>query len=431
MAFTVQQLLTPMSAAQIRATCVGVLQGLGLQPQNWAQGGIASSTLTAGCNILAGLSTQLSNAIAQQWNPTASGGGLQLLTQYVFGVTPPQATFASGQVTFSNEGGGAWSYGVGEVTVVSTVANANGVYPTYTNAQALSLPPGTPSSPSTATVDVTCSFVGTAGNSNPGFVSSIVSPQMLGVSCTNAAAILGSDGLTDPALRALNTASLGVRGNAFGPRLAYAYAIQTATNVLSGLPVNVNRWSISLASHTGEVTIVVASPAGPVITTDLEGISLNIDALCRPNDVTVLPGLPGYPSAPQSAAVVDYDPSIVITVLLTPQSSVPSGGLALYAFDIIPPTPESIQTAVVDALVAWFESPANQIGGSVASDDSHAVFEGVFESGVSGIIGAAVANLPNAVLISAKFSPSGDLALAYGEVAAWAGTVTVNVQYAQ
>jgi len=414
MALTVQQLLSPITPAQVRASMVTVLQSLGLQPQNWATGGVASSTLTAAATILGSLSTQLSNAIAQQWNPTASGGGLQLLSQYFYGLTPPQPTFATGNVVLSNTGGGVYTYGPGQATFGSTIANANGLYPQYTNISSFTLLAGSLSTPTTLTVPVQCTTIGTAGNSAPGFVTLLVT-QMLGVTCNNPASILGIDGLTDPALRALNTNSLGVRGSAYGPRSAYAYAISVAVNSVTGLPVNVNRQSISIASHTGEVTIYVASPAGPVSTTDLQGISNSIEALARPQGVTVLPGLPGYPSAPASATTVAYGPTITASIVS------PSGTSAA-----------AFITAINEALSTWFEGPQNPIGGLTATDDAHpAGFTGIFATGVDGIIGAAVSALvPGAYLVST--SGVIDLALTTGQVAVWTPpnpALVVNVQY--
>lgn len=403
---TIAQLLSPMTAAQIRSSCVTALQALGLQPQNWATGGIASSTLTVSANILALLSTQLSGAIAQQWNPTASGGGLQLLSQYFFGLTPPQATFASGQVTLTNTGGGVYSYGAGQATFQSSVANSSGVYPQYTNTAAFTLLAN-----STLTIDVQCTEIGTAGNSAPGFVSLLIT-QMLGVSVTNANPILGTDALADPQLRQLNANSLAVRGSAFGPRGAYAYAIQTAVNSVTGAPVNVNRWQILIASHTGDITIFVASPQGAAATTDLQGIGTNIDALARPDGVTVLPGLPGFPSAPASATPIGYDPGVTAYVVA------PAGT-----------SPTDMMNAINTALSTWFEGPQNPIGGLTASDDNNQNITGIFESGIVGLIGAAVSAFgPGCYLLSTKFTNTSgevvngsyDLELVPGQVATWA-----------
>lgn len=401
---TIQQLLTALTPAQVRSNLVATLQSLGLQPQNWPQGSIASSLLTGIATIGSVLTGQLANGIAQQWNPTASGGGLQLLSQYFFGITPPQATFASGSVTLTNTGGGVYSYGPGQATFQSTVANSAGLYPQYTNTSSFLL-----NANSTLTIPVQCTTVGSAGNSAPGFVTLLIT-QMLGVSCTNQNPILGTDALSDPALRQLNTNSLGVRGSAYGPRSAYAYAISVAVNSVTGLPVNVNRQSISIASHTGEVTIYVASPEGAVSTTDLQGISNSIEALARPDCVTVLPGMAGYPSAPGSATTVPYTPAITCYVVA------PSGTTAA-----------SLQATISSAISTWFSGPQNPIGGLTGSDDAHSNFTGIFESGVGGIIGAAVASVTGCYLLSTQFVGESDLELFEGEVAVWQPSSPVNV----
>lgn len=427
MPLSAQQLLEPISAADIRSTSITVLQSLGLQPQNWAQGGIASSVLTVASSIMADLSLQLSNAIAQQWNPTASGGGLQLLSQYFYGITPPQATFANGTVTLRNIGGGVYTFAAGQATFGNSVANAQGQYAQYVNTASFSLVAGTPSVPTVITVPVECTTIGSLGNANPGFVSLLIT-QMLGVSCTNLNPIVGSDGLTDAQLRALNANSVAVRGTAYGPRQAYQYAIQTALNSVTGSPVNVNRWSITPSSHYGTVTIYVASPAGPVITTDLQGISTNIDLLCRPDCVTVLPGLPGYPSAPASASTVNYTPNITVYVLV-PSAPVPTSPINPQFF-LGPPSAAALANIAATAVENWFESTSNTIGGLTASDDLLVNFTGIFQSGITGLIGAAINAVPGCTVLSTRFATEGDLPLSPGEVAVWGGTITVIIQVA-
>lgn len=407
---TVDQLLTPMTADQARAMGVQALQNLGLQPQRWATGGIASSTLTVVANLFGSLSSKLANAIAQEWNPTATGGGLQLLSKYFYGFNPPQPTFAEGELVLTNTGGGIYHFDPGQASFGSSVANADGIFPVYANLEAFDLNPGSPSSPTSITIDVECQNVeGTPGNASPGFVSQILS-SMRGVACTNPASIAGADALSDDALRALNIDSIAAR-SVFGPRGAYAYAIATAVNAVTGLPVNVNRQKISVSSHTGDVTITVASPSGPVSTTDLEGISNRIEAIARPDGVTVLPGLPGFPSAPGSATAVPYGPAI-----------------AVYCLAPIGTTAAQLQTVIETALTSWFSGPNNPIGGLTASDDDNVNFTGIFRSGVDGIIAQAVASVPGCLMLSTRYTGAGDLALSSGQVGANATAITVLPQ---
>jgi hypothetical protein len=233
---------------------------------------------------------------------------------------------------------------------------------------------------------------------------------MLEVTCSNSIAVTGSDALSDPALRALNIASIAAR-SVFGPTGAYVFAIQVAMNSVTGLPVAVNRWAIS-NDHSGNITIYVASPTGPVITSDLQGISNAIEKYARPDGVTVLPGAPGFPSQPASAVAVPYNPAITVYVLA------PVGTTAA-----------TLQTTINAALDAWFKGASNPIGGLVASDDTEVDFDGIFESGVSGVIAQAVASVPGCVLLATRFSGVSDLPLVTGEVAANAITsLTVNIQ---
>lgn len=407
---TIAQLLTPITAANFRSQAVAGLQSLGLQPQNWAAGGIASSTLTVACNLLATLSTQLSNAIAQQWNPTATGGGLQLLSYYFYGITPPQATFAAGSLTLTNTGGGVYTYAAGQATFASTVANSQGIYPTYTNTNSFTL-----GALATLSVPVTCVFAGSGGNSSPGFVTQLVT-AMLGVTCTNPLPILGSDALSDTALRQLNVNSLAIQ-SVYGPRNAYAYAIQTAVNFVTGSPVNINRWTISVASHTGDITIYVCGPAGTTDSNDQIGVALNIEAIARPDGITVGPttvtvaGL--VIGSPAPATPVNYNPTITVYVLA------PKGVAA-----------SILQTTIVSSLTVWFEGATNPIGGATGADDANPSFTGILESGVSGQIAIAVASITGCVMLSTRFVGTSDLPLTANEVAVYAvPSLTVNVQY--
>lgn len=422
---TIAQLLTPLSGAQFRAQAVTILQTLGLQPQNWPPGGIASSTLTTLCNLLAILSggqdgtaqtSGLSYAIAQQWNPTASGGGLQLLSKYFYDVTPPQPTFASGNLTLVNSGGGVYTFGAGQATFASTVANSQGVFPTYTNEDPFTLNPS-----STLTIPVSCTFAGSGGNSSPGFVSQLVT-AMLGVTADNPGPILGIDALSDTQLRQLNIDSLGSR-SVFGPRSAYSYAIETATNIVSGTAVNINRWTITIGSHTGDVTIYVCGPDGTTDPNDLAGVAQSIESGkgstdpkfngARPDGITVGPSsvtIDGVTiGSPSAATPVVYSPNIVAYILA------PKGVLA-----------SAMQTTILAALNAYFEGPQNPIGGVTAADDANGSFTGVFESGISGVIAQAVASVTGCVMLSSKFTGNADLALSGNEVAT-NGVTTQNL----
>lgn len=381
---TIQQILTPITPAQARAMLVTILVALSVPANSWIAGGVASSILTAAGNVLSMLSGQLANGIAAFFLPTATGGALQLVAKYVYGVTPPQATFASGPYTLVNAGGGVYPTAAGALVVSDPTTGT-----TYTNTSAFTL-----NGLATLTITIQCTTSGSAGNANPGAITNLVTP-LLGVTGSNPSALVGLDPLSDAALRQLCLNSLGVR-SVRGPRSAYAYAIQTATNAVTGNPVNVNRWDISTASHTGQTSVVLAGPNGTTDPNDLTGVVTSIEAQARPEGITV---------TVSAATVETYAPT------LTPWVLAPAGTSSA-----------ALQSSIASYVTAWFGSPANPIGGNVAADDANpGGFEGILGSGIAGIVGQAVAATPGCSLVSLQGAT--DLALTGAEIASWAGTV--------
>ena len=197
----------------------------------------------------------------------------------------------------------------------------------------------------------------------------------------------------------------------------YAYAIQTATNFVTGSPVNINRWTISVSSHTGNITIYICGPAGTTDPNDQIGVALNIEAIARPDGITVGPTTVTVGGvtigSPAPAIPVNYNPAILVYVLA------PKGVSAA-----------SLQATIASSLVTWFEGATNPIGGATGADDANPSFTGIFESGVSGQIAIAVASVTGCVMLSAKFTGTSDLPLAANQVAVYAVTsLQVNVQY--
>jgi hypothetical protein len=357
--FNVQVLLQPVTAAQFRQTLVNNLKTLGVPADQWISGSVASTLLTVVSMALALTSSLLAQTINGFFLPTATGATLQLLAFYVYGVTPPVATFASGNLTLTNTGGGVYAQGAGTYTVQNPATGQ-----TYVNSQAFTL--GAVGS-STAILTVPFSAVnsGSIGNAAPGTITTQVT-SLNGVTVTNPAALVGLDPLSDAALRALCLNSLGVR-SVRGPRNAYGYAVQTAVNSVTGAPVNVNRYSISESSHTGIVTIYLASPAGGVTPTDILGVAANIQLLVRPAGVTV---------AVLSAQPVAYSTTLTVWCV-TPQ------GVSATA----------VSSAVASQLTTFFAGL--NIGGNIAADDANPSgnFQGILGSSVVAAIGQGAATL--------------------------------------
>ena len=271
----VTDLLTPVTAAQMRTTLVSLMVTLGVRADLWRAGGVASTILTVCANTAATFSSLMVAALSGNYLDYASGSWLVLLAYYVYGVTALPATFASGEYTLTNTGGGVYTYGVGEATFLNSTTKA-----TYTNAEPISLGATT-----SQTFAITCTVAGSAGSASPGQIDTLVT-TMLGVVGTNGLSVVGQDAESDPALRLRCQASLAAQ-SVRGPRGAYQWAVSTAINATTGARVNINRISVVTATSTGIINIYCASPSGTPTAGDLTAAATACEALARPNGGTV------------------------------------------------------------------------------------------------------------------------------------------------
>ncbi len=381
---TVDELFTPLTAAQIRSRMVLELIALDIPADKWRAGGVASTILTVTSMLLALLSLAIVEILQGFFLPTATGGGLKALAYYVYGITVSDATFATGVATLTNGGGGAYTKAIGAYSLRNPTTNA-----VYVNSEAFSLSSGQVLDVAFRAVDA-----GSAGNSIPGTITEQVT-ALLGVTVTNAAAFVGTDAPTDAAIRQLCTnklASLSVRG----VRTAYAYAIQTAINPVTLGAVNINRWAITENSHIGEVLLYVAAPSGVVDPNDLIGVQTRIEEVARPC---------GVEADAVAATGVPY-----------------TRALTIYASARAGTTADDVKTAC-DAAILTFLS-GYEIGGVAAADNDNTSFQGLFGEGIAGACAQGCATI-GAKFLSVRGNT--DLALASTEVAEDDVTTTVTL----
>lgn len=386
MSLTVSQLFTAPTAEEIRAAMVADLVSVGIPADKWRSGGVVSTMLTVASMSIALLAALVALIIQGFFLPTSTGNSLKLLAIYMFGVEIPEASFATGNVTLTNTGGASYSLGVGEYTALNPTTKVN-----YTNSAAFVLGPL-----GTASVPMVAATIGGAGNAAPGTITTNVT-VLLGVTVTNPTALVGVDAPSDEDIRTLCLNSLGAR-SVRGVRTAYAYAVQTAENSVTNAPVNINRYVVSSASHTGDVTVYVASPAGAPDANDVSGVATNVEAIARPEAVT---------------AVVTGATAVAYTHALTIWASVPAGVSAA-----------DVKTAADAAVLAFLET--YPIGGVTANDDANpsVPFTGLFAAGIYGVLAEAVTELGGKML-SAQGAV--DLALTAAQVATDGITLTVRL----
>lgn len=375
----IETLLAKMTQDQVRTTLVDLLVGLGIPADKWRTGGTASTILTVVAATFADFQSLVVDGIGSGFLETAEGGWLVLLAYYVYGVTAPPATFASGNLTLTNAGGGTYSYSAGGATFLNPT---NGI--SYVNTASFTLNPS-----ASLTIPIQATRQGSAGSSAPSTITQLVT-TMLSVTCSNGSSVVGQDAATDAEVRTLCQDRLGVL-SVRGPRTAYLYAAKTATNTVTGLIVNINRVSVTPSSSKGTVTVYLASPSGIPDPDDVTGVATNIELIARPDcvTVTVLP-----------CTTVAYSPSIVVWV---------KAGTGT--------TSAALQTAIADAITAYIA--AYPIGG-LTTDAG----QGLFASGIDGVAGPAVAGM-NSTIVSVEGST--DLALVDGQVATDGVTVSVRL----
>jgi hypothetical protein len=377
---TIGELTTASTTTQIFNSMIAWLVSQGLPANLWRPGGVARSILMVVAVTFAILSALIADFAAGAYLDTSTGDWLTNLALYVYGVSRPQATYATGTVLASNSSGGTYTYQPGEWQVETDNDSENpGVF--FLNTAAFTLAPGA----SLVPVPVIATVLGSGNNAAPGDVIVVVAPDS-GVTVTNTTAIVGQDAMSDPNLVLLCKAKLGALSMA-GPRGAYEYGIQTALD--NGSPVNVNRWSISPSSSTGIVQVYLASPSGIASAGDVAAVAANLQAVAVPDCVTCLV---------DSASVVDYTNTLTVWAITTP-------GLS-----------ESILSDQVNAALIAFVSNY-YVGGLPKPPSSQGYLY------AEAIDAAATAANP---AIFAIDNSEGDLLLNAGEVAALATTLIVR-----
>jgi len=387
MAFTIDQIVAPQTAASIRAGMVTSLVNLGVRADLWKAGGVASTMLTVVSIVLSQVNSLIATVVSGFFLPLATASGLVNLALYMYGVTAPTATFASGKLTLTNTSGNTYVKAARAMTFLNPTSKQN-----YVNTSGFTLGPNT-----TLEIDIEAIVIGTVGNAAPNTITNVVT-TLTGVACTNASSVVGTDDITDADLRQLCLDSLAAN-SAYGPRGAYGYAIRTAVNPVTGNFVNINRFTISPNSSTGTVTIYVASPSGAPDANDVTGVGTNIEAKARPDTVTV--NLAG-------ATAVNYTRTVNVFCKFATGTSA-----------------AQVKSACDAALIDFFEN--YPVGGMTADDDGvggdpgpNVGFQGVLGDAVKGSIAIAIANLGGQLISTTGAT---DLAMTASQVAADAVTI--------
>jgi phage-related baseplate assembly protein len=248
--FSLAQLTTPLTRAEVEGKIYDVLAAVGTNTTSWKPGAVVRTMISA-CSIILSAFSELTALIARGgYLELASGPWLTLVAWYVYAVERQFATYAAGEVTLVNAGGGIFILDAGDLVVANPDTGKQ-----YRNVEAISL-----GALGTLTVAVVALEAGSSSTSAPHTVVTFITP-LLGVTVDNAVSIVGSDDEEDPALRARCSEKLGSL-SPMGPWDAYSYAARNATR-LDGAVIGVTRVR-TVKDGFGNVTTYVATATGEV-----------------------------------------------------------------------------------------------------------------------------------------------------------------------
>ncbi len=285
MSLSLSDLFTPLTRDEVLESLIEIAQAVGLPATSWQTGSVGRTILVVFAQKFSDMTEVISLVAKGGLLDYATGGWLRLLARSVYGVEFIAATFATGTVTLTNASlvsyTGGSAIAAGDIHFVNTTSGK-----TYTNTTGGDLA----ASGGTLDVTVIADEVGTDSNASAGEVDALVT-VLPGVTCTNAAPVVGLDDETDPDLRQRcrdKLASLSPNGAA----AAYSYFSKSAVNS-SGIPIGVTRVKVIGDSPISQVTVYVAKAGGGVTgtagdpSTDLGAINLLLQTKCVPTGITM------------------------------------------------------------------------------------------------------------------------------------------------
>jgi phage-related baseplate assembly protein len=256
MSVLLEDLLQPLTVAEARASVYAIMAQLGAPTTAWKPNAVVRAVLEVVAILLVGLSFVAVAVTKMQFREHAAGDWETIRARGYYGLERMEATYATGQVTLSNTGGGVYPMDAGDVII-----QHDSTQRTYTNASAFTLLAGSIGSPTQVTIDVIATEPGSASNATANNAMTIVT-TMLGVAVTSNTAIVGRDQETDEELKVREDASIDAL-SPNGPAGAYLAAARSAVRA-NGTNVGVTRVAVSGPSMVGQLSVTAATAVGPV-----------------------------------------------------------------------------------------------------------------------------------------------------------------------
>lgn len=362
---TLADLTTPMTVAEATSTIYAALAARGVTTTTWKAGAVIR-TLIAGLAIILAAFSRVQAAIAKSgFLKYAEKAWLTLVALYVYNVTRDPGAFATGTITLTNSAGGVFTKAIGEVVF------SNGSK-TYRNTAAFTL-----GSMTSVDVAIQADELGTPSSTGATTITTLVTP-LPGVTCSNAAALVGEDEEDDETLRLRCAEKLGTLSPNGAPD-AYAFVSRSAKRA-DGSSIGVTRVR-TIPDGIGGIDLYVATATGGVtgtvgdLATDLGALDDAIQTQTVPRAITCRTHTAG-----------------TVSIATTYELWIP---------DTDGRTDDQIKAVVDAALLAFIST--RDIGGDVIPSASGKVYL----TAIEGVVGSAVAGTKKwAVTV-----PSGDTAI--------------------
>lgn len=256
MTVSLATLLVEETKEAIYNTGIAVARAIGLPVDTWQAGDPSRSLFHVEAETLSTLESTAAGYISSGFLDYATGEWLKILAEQQYGVTVPEATYATTTVTLTNTGGGYYpDIEAGDLTFKNSTTDK-----TYRNTTG-----GTLASGPGTTLDVTV-VADEAGSDSSAAATEIdtMVTQLTGVTCSNAEAAVGTDEQDESVTRAQCRAKLdSLSPN--GPKGAYDYVARDPD--LAGTSACTRSRTYS-DSDTGDVTVYLAGPSGGVVEAD-------------------------------------------------------------------------------------------------------------------------------------------------------------------
>lgn len=251
------------------------LEAVSIPARSWRRGGVMRGLV----GVVATMGSIASQVVAEgqksKFLGWATEGWLTYLAKLEYNVDRIPATFAAGQITFTNQGGGVFSWGADEVVAVNSATGARYRITTPAN--------GTPGFPvfgafQTRTFNLSAIEAGSASSSPPGAIDSLET-TMARVVVGNEQSVIGTDEESDEALTLRCSLQPSVR-SANGPREAWEFAALSA-KLPNGNATSINRARKLPATGDGTVRVICATPSGAPTSEELKAVRDSIEDLAR------------------------------------------------------------------------------------------------------------------------------------------------------